>query len=109
MLVNVIYNYINCRIQINMNKPHEYESIEWINFDQSIIELTILPGINESLNDQKAKINIISYLAEWCPNCHYEAVTLRNIYEEFYKYDFEIILVMNYATKEKSKEFAEGY
>ena len=92
-----------------MNKPHEYESIEWMNMDQSIIDITILPGINESLNDQKSKINIISYLAEWCPNCHYEAATLRNIYEEFYKYDFEIILVMNYATKEKSKEFAEGY
>ena len=109
MLVNVIYNYINCRIQITMNKPHEYESIEWVNIDQSIIDLTILPGINESLNDQKAKINIISYFAEWCPNCHYEAVTLRNIYEEFYKYDFEIILVMNYANMEKSKKFTERY
>ena len=109
MLVNVIYNYINCRIQITMNKPHEYESIEWMYMDQSIIDISILPGINESLNDQKAKINIISYLAEWCPNCHYEAVTLRNIYEEFYKYDFEIILVMNYANMEKSKKFTEQY
>ena len=92
-----------------MNKPHEFEPIEWMSFDQSIIELTLLPGIYVSLNDQKAKINIVSYFAEWCPNCHYEAVTLRNIYEEFYQYDFEIILVMNYANMEKSKKFTERY
>ena len=92
-----------------MNKPHEYESIEWMNMDQSIIDITILPGINKSLNDQKAKINIISYFAEWCPNCHYEADTLKNIYEEFSKYDFEIILVMNYANMNKSKKFRDRY
>ena len=92
-----------------MNKPHEYESIKWINIDQLIIDLTILPGINESLNDQKAKINIISYLAEWCPNCHYEAITLKNIYNEFYKHDLEMILVMNYSSIYKSKKFAERY
>ena len=92
-----------------MDKPHEYEHIEWINSNQSRIQLSLLPGINESLNNRKAKINIVSYLAEWCPNCHYEAVTLRNIYEEFYKCDFEIILVMNYANMDKSKKFTERY
>ena len=108
MLVCTIYNHINCRIQV-MDKPHEYEHIEWINSNQSRIQLSLLPGINESLNNRKAKINIVSYLAEWCPNCHYEAITLKNIYNEFYKHDLEMILVMNYASMYKSKKFAERY
>ena len=92
-----------------MDKPHEYEHIEWINSNQSRIQLSLLPGINESLNNRKAKINIVSYLAEWCPNCHYDAVTIKNIYDEFYKYDFDMILVMDYANMEKSKKFIELY
>ena len=42
-----------------MDKPHEYEHIEWINSNQSRIQLSLLPGINESLNNRKAKINIV--------------------------------------------------
>ena len=109
MFVNVIHHYINCRIQINMDKPHEYEHIEWINFNKSAAELISLPGIQESLKNKRAKINIVSYFAEWCPNCHYDAVTIKNIYDEFYKHDFEMILVMNYANMEKSKKFTELY
>ena len=32
-----------------------------------------------------------------------------NIYNEFYKHDLEMILVMNYASMYKSKKFAERY
>ena len=92
-----------------MDKPHEYEHIEWINSNKSVVELTSLPGIQESLKNKRAKINIVSYFAEWCPNCHYDAVTIKNIYDEFYKYDFDMILVMNYANMEKSKKFIELY
>ena len=53
-----------------MDKPHEYEHIEWINSNQSRIQLSLLPGINESLNNRKAKINIVSYLAEWLSLIH---------------------------------------
>ena len=92
-----------------MGQPHEYKNIEWINSNQLSIDISLLPGINESLNDRKAKINMVSYLAEWCPNCHYEAITLKNIYNEFYKHDLEMILVMNYSSIYKSKKFAERY
>ena len=81
MFVNVIHYYINCRIQISMDKPHEYEHIEWINSNKSVVELTSLPGIQESLKNKRAKINIVSYFAEWCPNSHYDAVTIKNIYD----------------------------
>ena len=92
-----------------MDKPHEYEHIEWVNFNTLVIDPTNLPGIQQSLKEKKAKINIVSYFAEWCPNCHYDAITLKNIYDEYYQYDLEMILVMNYANMEKSRMFIELY
>jgi len=92
-----------------MDKPHEYEHIEWVNFNTLVIDPTNLPGIQQSLKEKKAKINIVSYFAEWCPNCHYDAITLKYIYDEYYKYDLEMILVMNYANMEKSSKFIELY
>jgi thiol-disulfide isomerase/thioredoxin len=92
-----------------MDKPHEYEHIEWVNFNKLSIDPTILPGIQQSLKEKKAKINIVSYFAEWCPNCHYDAITLKNIYDEYSQYDLEMILVMNYANMEKSRKFIELY
>jgi thiol-disulfide isomerase/thioredoxin len=92
-----------------MDKPHEYEYIEWVNFKKLSIDPTTLPGIQQSLKKKKAKVNIVSYFAEWCPNCHYDAITLKNIYDEYYQYDLEMILVMNYANMEKSRKFIELY
>ena len=92
-----------------MDKPHEYEYIEWVNFNKLSIDSTTLPGIQQSLKKKKAKVNIVSYFAEWCPNCHYDAITLKNIYDEYYQYDLEMILVMNYANMEKSRKFIELY
>ena len=92
-----------------MDKPHEYEHIEWVNFNTLVIDPTNLPGIQQSLKEKKAKINIVAYFAEWCPNCHYDAITLKNIYDEYYQYDLEMILVMNYANMEKSRKFIELY
>ncbi len=92
-----------------MDKPHEYEHIEWVNFNTLVIDPTNLPGIQQSLKKKKAKVNIVSYFAEWCPNCHYDAITLKNIYDEYYQYDLEMILVMNYANMEKSSKFIELY
>ena len=51
-----------------MDKPHEYQHIDWINMPKSDMTLNSLPGIMESLSGENHKINIISYLAEWCPN-----------------------------------------
>ena len=92
-----------------MDKPHEYEYIEWVNFKKLSIDPTTLPGIQQSLKKKKAKVNIVSYFAEWCPNCHYDAITLKYIYDEYYQYDLEMILVMNYANMEKSRKFIELY
>ena len=41
-----------------MDKPHEYEHIELVNFNTLVTDPTNLPGIQQSLKEKKAKINI---------------------------------------------------
>ncbi len=38
-----------------MDKPHEYEYIEWVNFNKLSIDSTTLPGIQQSLKKEKGK------------------------------------------------------
>ena len=93
-----------------MDKPHEYQHIEWIKISKSDRILNSLIGIQDSLEETKnTKINIISYLAEWCPNCHYEALTLRDLYQEYSRFNIRMTLVMNYSDKNKSMNFVESY
>ncbi len=92
-----------------MDKPHEYQHIDWINMPKSDMTLNSLPGIMESLSGENHKINIISYLAEWCPNCHYEAIALRDLYRKFSKLSIEMAVVMNYSEIKKSMSFVKSY
>ncbi|GIT74438.1 MAG: hypothetical protein Ct9H300mP29_4320 [Candidatus Neomarinimicrobiota bacterium] len=61
--------------------------------------------MDEVESDSKSKISIISYFAEWCPNCHYEAKEILKLYEKFTPSGLSIRLVMDYAPKEASKAF----
>ena len=92
-----------------MDKPHEFHHIEWIKISKSDRILNSLIGIQDSLERKNTKINIISYLAEWCPNCHYEALTLRDLYQEYSRFNIRMTLVMNYSDKNKSMNFIELY
>ncbi len=92
-----------------MDKPHEYQHIDWVNMSKSDMTLNSLPGIMESLSGENHKINIISYLAEWCPNCRYEALTLGNLYRKFSKLSIKMTVVMNYSEIKKSMSFVNSY
>ena len=35
------------------------------------------------------KVLLISFMSEWCPNCHDEALAIDNIYNKFSDQDFE--------------------
>ena len=65
--------------------------------------------VEKEMADQKAKINIVSYLAEWCPNCHYEAIALRDLYRKFSKLSIEMAVVMNYSEIKNSMSFVKSY
>ena len=92
-----------------MDKAHEYQNIEWVKIPKSDKILNSLIGVQGSLSAKNTKINIISYLAEWCPNCHYEVHTLRDLYQEFSTFNIKMTLVMNYSDKNKSMNFIELY
>ena len=75
-----------------MDKPHEYQAIEWVKISRSDKIFHSLIEVQDSLKSKNQKINIISYFAEWCPNCHYEALTLRDLYQEFSTFAINCLL-----------------
>lgn len=92
-----------------MDKPHEYQAIEWVKISRSDKIFHSLIEVQDSLKSKNQKINLISYFAEWCPNCHYEALTLRDLYQEFSTFAIKMTLVMNYSDKKQSRDFVELY
>jgi len=51
-----------------------------------------------------AKILIMSYIADWCKNCNYEAPYLRDIYKKYNSRGLEIVGRSEYSDVEKMKE-----
>ena len=90
-----------------MERPHEYAPIEWVELSEDKIPLSSLSGMDKVESDSKSAISIISYFAEWCPNCHYEAKEILKLYEKFTPSGLSITLVMDYAPKEASKAFTQ--
>ena len=92
-----------------MERPHEYAPIEWVELTEDKIPLSSLSGMNVAESDSKGAISIISYFAEWCPNCHYEAKEILQLYEKFTPSGLNLTLVMDYAPKEASRAFTQLY
>jgi len=50
-----------------------------------------------------AKMLMMSYIAEWCKNCNYEAPYLREIYKKYHSRGLEIVGRSEYSEVEKMK------
>ena len=79
-----------------MSKDHEYSSIEKLETG-AISALNEIPNISKVAKG--AQKSFISFLAEWCPNCDYEAVQLRE-YHKNYENEFDFYLVMLFSSSE---------
>ena len=79
-----------------MSKDHEYYSIEKLETG-AISALNEIPNISKVAKG--AQKSFISFLAEWCPNCDYEAVQLREYYKN-YETEFDFYLVMLFSSNE---------
>lgn len=102
---------------------HEYARIHWVNLDTVYVGENALNHLPEliatdilgkevdlvSAYAKKNSIFIISYMAEWCGNCHYEAPQLKTIYEEFSKLGLEVVVVMEYSSMEGARSFVNKY
>jgi len=52
-----------------------------------------------------SKILFLTYTAEWCPNCNYEASHLAEIYDKYHSRGLEIVARTEYSEVEKVREF----
>ena len=104
-------------------KAHECADITWVNLDTVIVDgkplntLPVLSAMDISGSDinlvknhaQGDNILILSYIAEWCKNCHYDAPQAEKIYSEFKALGLEIAVIMEYSTMEGAMNFINKY
>lgn len=104
-------------------KAHEYARIRWVDLDTVYVDGKVLGALPEliaaditgknvdlvSTYANKSDILIISYMAEWCGNCQYEAPQLKTIYEEFSQLGLESVVVMEYSSLKGALVFVNKY
>jgi len=103
---------------------HEYQSIHWVNLDTVKLqdhflgELPELYGQNregrifnllEIQDSEPWKVLIISYMAEWCGNCRYDAPVVKQVYEKYHPLGLNQIVVMEYSTRSGAEAFVDRY
>ena len=85
-----------------MSIDHEYASLEKVKNHNIIKALLSIPYLMEIIN-LSSQIKFITFFAEWCPNCEYEAIELKKYYDSHHlDIDFSMIML---SSKEKSKRF----
>ena len=55
------------------------------------LNITTLNGENFNLKKMSGKVVVVTFWAEWCPNCLNEMVALENLYKSYHQYGLEII------------------
>tara|TARA_B100001175_G_scaffold310461_1_gene313523 strand:+ start:828 stop:1325 length:498 start_codon:yes stop_codon:yes gene_type:complete len=90
-----------------MNKSHEYSSLEKLEDLEAKKLLFLIPNLKKIKNSKK-KIQFISFFAEWCPNCEYEAIELKN-YIAKYTSVIDFSIVMQFCSTVKSTMFLSKY
>ena len=88
-----------------MGRPHEYASISWISMDEA--SQFINPFLIQS--GYSGQVQIVSFFAEWCPNCVYEVSAVQYLYNEYHSHGLEMTLVMDYSPKNNSDHFVQTH
>jgi peroxiredoxin len=58
---------------------------------------------------KSAKVLIMTYIADWCPNCNYEAPYLRDMYNKYNSRGLQIVARSEYSDVEKMKAVIERH
>ena len=90
-----------------MSKDHEYSTIDKVNNHNAIKALLFIPHLMEILN-LSSQIKFITFFAEWCPNCEYEAIELKKYYDS-YHLDIDFSMIMLFSSTQESKRFISNY
>ena len=86
-----------------MSNIHEYSIIEKIDDIEAKNMMFSIPYLAKIKKSEK-KIQFISFFAEWCPNCEFEAINLKT-YIDRYSPAIDFSIVMQFSTNSKSKKF----
>lgn len=97
-------------------EEHEYKPIQWVEADSTdTADLRFrdksdsLVYLFEVVGEPLPQVLIISFMAEWCKNCRYEAPHLEEIYKQYYPLGLGVIVIMEYSDPEKSEAFVKKY
>ena len=97
-------------------EDHEYQSIEWIKSDTIDAQQLEFLNADDSLVTIKSvfqkeipSVAIISFMAEWCKNCRYEAPFINEIYVKYKDSGLGLIVIMEYSTPTGASEFLKEY
>jgi thiol-disulfide isomerase/thioredoxin len=63
----------------------------------------------ETQTNEPWKVLIISYMAEWCGNCRYDAPVVKQVYEKYHPQGLNQIVVMEYSTMAGAETFVDQY
>lgn len=95
---------------------HEYHKMEWVSLDSiDILSLEFrkedhsLAALRTVIGSELPPVTIISFMAEWCKNCRYEAPFMNEIYAEFKESGLGLIVIMEYSTPTGAAEFLKKY
>ncbi len=104
-------------------RPHEYKPIQWVDLksiqvnEKPIISISNLKGRDLAGKDielvktysKDSLVLILSFFAEWCPNCHNEAPQIKKLYSDYNSFGLNMALIMDYSLKENSQSFVNKY
>lgn len=90
-----------------MSKSHEYSKLEQIIDKESQKAFYSIPNVLE-IKKSNRKIQFLSFLSEWCPNCEYEAIELKRYIN---KYDslVDFSIIMMFSSRTKSDHFMSNF
>ena len=75
-------------------RPHEYALLRWVDLESTKIDERLIGILTDfelvDLHNKKSdiiktylknsKVLLCSFFAEWCPNCHYDAITIKKLF-----------------------------
>lgn len=88
-----------------MEHPHESAKINWVSKNNVAM---ILDKLDQS-QWKSSPVQIVSFFAEWCPNCENEVRSIKLLYDKYNAYGLEVYLIMDYAPKRISIQFIKKH
>jgi len=111
-----VFIFLIFLLTLKAGDKHQYAAIKWLKADSlksgkvdlSALQTRNLNGTPVKILKQhlpSAEILMISYMAGWCKNCHYEAPLLNNLYKKYQPAGFEAVVIMEYSKLETAQSF----